>query len=269
MPSMKAVLSLAALMVPAGMVSGQNAPAAPGTVNYVEGQVAIDGKDVNKANVGKTAVAEGGTLTTGNGKAEMLLTPGVFLRMDANSAVTLVKPDLTHTEVELQRGKADVEVDQIYKQNDLSVDQDGQKVKLLQDGLYAFDTDDGTLRVFNGKAAVTPDDGDGAAKGRMVKGRMVKGGRELALNEGDAKPAKFDKKTAEDGLYDFSSLRSNYLGEANAQLAGQYPNGNGFAPGWAWNSGFAGYTWLPGDGALLSPFGYGFYSALAFYGFGG
>ncbi len=269
MPSMKVVLSLAALTMPGGMGWAQNAnPSAgvvPGTVNYVEGQVQVDGKPVTSSANGKIKVAEGATISTGDGKAELLLTPGVFVRLGANSELTMVKPDLTRTEVELERGKADVEVDQVFKQNDLQVDQDGQRVKLLDNGLYAFDTNQGTLQVFNGKANVTPDDGDGEA----TKGQTVKGGRELALNESEVKPAKFNKKEAEDGLYDFSSLRSNYLGEANTQLANQYPGGSGFQPGWAWNSGLLGYTWLPGEGAFLSPFGYGFYSPLAFYGYGG
>ncbi len=268
-PNMKMLLSLAALTVPAGMVWAQtpnpSAGVVPGTVNYVEGQVQVDGKPVTKSSVGKTAVPQGATISTGDGKAEVLLTPGVFVRLGANSEMTMVKPDLTRTEVELERGKADVEVDQVYKQNDLLVDQDGQKVKLLDNGLYAFDTNQGTLQVFNGKANVTPDDGDG----EVVKGQTVKGGHELALNDPEVKPAKFKKKDAEDGLYDFSNLRSNYLGEANTQLANQYPGGFGFSPGWAWNSGLLGYTWLPGDGAFLSPFGYGFYSPLAFYGYGG
>ena len=252
------LLSLAALLAPTGIALAQGEiSAVPGTVNYVEGEVSVNGQPVAARQIGKLHVGENGTITTGNGKAEVLLTPGVFVRLDANSELKMVRPDLTHTEVALQGGKADVEVDQIYKQNDLVVDEAGRKTRLLENGLYAFDSSKETLAVFNGKASVLPEENG--------KARTVKAGHQLAFL-GDAKPAHFDRKAGEDSLYDFSSLRSNSLGEANTQLAQRYGGASsGFAPGWSWNQGLYGYTWLPGDGAFLSPFGYGFYSPLAFY----
>ena len=192
MPRLRAValLSLATVFVPAGIMLGESAsPAGPGTVNYVEGQVSIDGQGVQPSSVGKAAVETGRVIATGNGRAEVLLTPGVFLRLGDNSAATMISPDLTHTEVRLDRGRADVEVDQIYKQNDILVDEGGQRTRLLKDGLYAFNSGDRTVEVFSGKAAVLPEDGNGKAD-------VVKGGHELALNGDNGKPQRFDKKAA-------------------------------------------------------------------------
>ncbi len=266
MPRLKAVaaLSLATLLTPAVFL-GQNAnPAKPGTLNYVEGQVSLDGQPVKSAAVGTAAVDAGQDVETQNGKAEVLLTPGVFLRLGSNSEVTMVSPDLTHTEVRLVRGEADVEVDQLFKQNRIVVDEAQDHTILLKTGLYDFDANTNVLRVFDGKAAVSADglSGDGQ------KAEIVKGGHEAALAGEAGKPQDFDKKAAMDDLYNWGSLRSEYLGEANVQLASQYAGNAGFAPGWFWNSGFYGYTWLPGDGAFFNPYGFGFYSPYYLYGGG-
>ena len=54
----------------------------------------------------------------------------------------MVAPDLTKTEVQIDRGVAEVEVDQLFKQNDLLIDQGPSQTVLLKDGLYEFDASD-------------------------------------------------------------------------------------------------------------------------------
>jgi hypothetical protein len=236
-------------------------PAEPGTLNYVEGQVSINAQVVNWSSVGFTELNEGQVIETANGKAEVLLTPGVFLRLGDNSAVRMITPDLANTEVELVKGRADVEVDQLFKQNDLRVQMKGNEARLLKTGLYAFDSERGTVQVFDGEAEVLPVDGH-------QKSIVVKDDHELAMNGDGDKPKHFDKEASEDALYNWSSLRSQYLGEANVQMASEYEGVPGFAPGWFWDGGLYGYTWLPGAGAFFDPFGYGFYSPYYLYGGG-
>ncbi len=254
------VLSLATLFTPA-FSQGTN-PARPGTINYVEGQAAVNGTELSRASIGHTEVDAGQLLSTGNGKAEMLLTPGVFLRLDNNSVVKMVSPDLTHTEVALERGRAEIEVDQILNANHLQVDipngSGGAQVELIHRGLYELNENQSELKVFDGKAAVSESND-------ASKWVNVKGGHELALNGTAFKATSFDKRTSEDNLYDWSSLRSQYLGEANASYGSEYAGG-GLYPGWAWSPGLYGYTWFPGDGLFYSPFGFGFYSPGYFYG---
>jgi hypothetical protein len=233
---------------------GQSArPAVPGTLNYVEGQVTINGHAVNQSSVGSSELQEGQVVATGNGKAEILLTPGVFLRLSDNSAVKMISPNLAKTEVALVKGRADVEADQLYKQNDLRVKIGDGETRLLKTGLYAFNFENRTVQVFDGEAAVLSADG-------RQKRIVVKKGHELAMNGDGEKPKHFDKQASEDALYNWSSLRSEYLGEASVQLASAYEGAPDFAPGWLWDGGLYGYTWLPGDGAFFDPFGYGFYS---------
>jgi hypothetical protein len=68
-----------------------------------------------------------------------------------------------------------------------------------------------------------------------------------------------------DDLYNWSSLRSHYLAEANNQMAGQYADEPGFYPGWYWDPWMWDYTFI-GPGPFFSPFGWGFYPWGGFYG---
>jgi len=234
-------------------------PALPGTLNYVEGQASIGDEVLNSKSVGSVDLAAGQTLATGTGKAEVLMTPGVFFRLGDNSAATLVSPSLTNTEIALNKGQAMVEVDDIHKDNLLRVQQGGASTQMLKTGIYGFDAANGKVRVFQGEALVQ--DGD-----RQV---TVKAGHELALLNADTvgklKTAKFDKSMyQETDLCRFSNLRSQYTAEANVNAASLYwPGGPGWSgAGWYWDSAFYGYTWIPGNGIFLSPFGWGFYSPL-------
>jgi hypothetical protein len=207
----------------------------------------------------------GQEIATANGKAEILLTPGIFLRLGEDSTVQMVSKNLTRTEVRLERGRANVEVDQIYKQNIVLIDFANGQTQLLQHGLYTFDANNSTVRVFDGKAAVYP----GQNLQSNIKPIEVKGGRQLVLTGEPTKPQRFNKDQAKnDELYKFSSLRSEYLGDANIDLASEYAGYGGFSPGWYWAGGPFGYTWLPGDGLFWDPFGYGFYSPYYLYGGG-
>jgi hypothetical protein len=260
MPRLKVILlSLATMCAPAVLAQTAN-PAVPGTINYVEGSATIQGRALNERSVGSVQLAPGQVLQTTDGRAELLLTPGVFLRLGENSAVRMVSPNLLNTQVELDRGRADVEVDEIHPRNNIQVAQAGATTRLLKGGLYAFDADKDTVRVFKGEAELIEKSGDGQ------KSFKLKGGRQVALGANESlKAVNFDRNQAEDPLYNWSSLRSQYLAEANLNLASAYAGYGGLAPGWYWNAGFWGYTWLPGDGFLWSPFGWGFYSPRYIY----
>jgi hypothetical protein len=259
MPRLRALILLPLATLSATAFAANANQARPGTLNYVEGQASVASQSLNAQSIGKAELQPGQTLETGNGRAEILLTPGVFLRVDHDSSVRMISPDLTHIEIALDRGHAEVEADQIYKQNDILIDENQVHTKLLKKGVYDFNTKTVDVRVFDGKAAVL---------GNGQKPITVKGGHELAVNGDEVKPEKFDKKAAEGALYNWSSLRSQYLGEANVQLASEYAGTAGLASGWFWDPYFAGYTWLPGDGLFWSPFGYGFYSPYYIYGGG-
>jgi len=258
------VAAFAVMTIPAAAASNP----VPGALNYVEGQVAIAGQAVTPQSVGSAQIKPNQVLDTGQGRAEVLLTPGVFLRVGDNSAVRLVSPDLANTRVEVLRGQAFVEVTELFKDNNLWVLMDGSSTRLDKQGLYSFNADSRLVQVFYGKATVERND----------KSKEVGKGKQLAL-AGPWKAVSFDKKVqaAQNPLYAWSNLRSEYEAEASMQSAqnvfvGGWPYWYG--AGWYWNPYWDMYGFIPGDGIWYSPFGWPFYSPwLAGYyggfGFGG
>jgi hypothetical protein len=245
---------LAALI--GGPASGAVLPQ-PGTINYIEGQCSIGGHALGDISAGSVSLRAGQSLSTQTGRAEMLLTPGVFFRIGNNSSVDMISPDLANTIVLLQKGRALVEVTAIRPENNIRIDVDGSSAQLLKPGLYDIDADHGQIRVFDGKAVVQ-------ANGKQL---TVKGEHELNLNtQATYKAAKFDRKTYEDDFYRWASLRSSYLADANVDAAKRYAGGGGWSPGvwadsgWYWDPAFDAYTFIPGDGIFYSPFGWGYYS---------
>lgn len=224
--------------------------AVPGTVNYVEGQVALDGQQLSSKSVGSAQLERDQTLDTNQGKAEVLLTPGVFLRLGDHSELRMMSPDLTDTRVQLVQGEAMVEVTELFKDNSIRVLEDGSATKLNKNGLYEFSADNPPrVRVYDGKAEVTQGD-------QRVE---LKKGKETYLSA-SLHSQKFDRDER-DPLYAWSNLRSEYLAEASVQSARTVLVDNGWGgPGWYWNPGWGMYSFLPGDGILYSPFGWGFYS---------
>jgi hypothetical protein len=255
------LLSLATL---SAVAFAQNTVSArPGTLNYVEGHASVEGRQLASGS-GNTSLQAGEALSTADGKAEILLTPGIFLRIGANSTVRMVSPNLTQTEIRLEQGRANVEVDQIYQQNRILVDLPNGQTQIMKKGLYAFDAGNSTVSVFDGQANVYP----GSDLQADIKPIEVKGGRQFALTGDVEKPQHFNKDQAQDDLYKWGSLRSQYLGEANLSLASEYAGSAGFYPGWYWAGGPYGYTWLPGNGLFWNPYGFGFYSPYYVYGGG-
>jgi hypothetical protein len=255
------VAGLLALPAAADVTSRAASPV-PGTLNYVEGQAFIGSVSLSSKSVGAAELQPGQTLSSREGKAEILLTPGVFLRVGSNSSVKMISPSLTNTEVEVQRGEAQVEVGQIFKQNDLLVSEDGTTTQLQKRGVYDFNSDLRAVRVLDGQAMLH--DGDASIK--------IKGGHEVVLGAPELKARKFDKDRfkADNGLYRWSSLRSAYIAEANADQARVYLVNSGYGPGWVgagwyWDPWFSCYTFIPADGVFYSPFGWGFYSPLWAY----
>jgi hypothetical protein len=224
----------------------------PGAVNYIEGNVTLDGRALSASSVGSAEIASGESLATGRGKAEILLTPGAFVRLDDQSSLQMISPNLTDTEVQLDSGQALVEVDQIEKENHLVVIDNGFRTTLEKKGLYRFASNPALLSVYDGKAQAHIND----------QSIDVGKGKQLPLMAGANKTEKFD--TAQQGeLYAWSKLRSSYMAQANAATAQNIIVENPYwyyGTGWYWNPWFDSWAFVPGAGYLNSPFGFGFYS---------
>jgi hypothetical protein len=225
----------------------------PGTLNYVEGQVAVNGQSQSAKSVGSTMLEAGQVLDTHNGYAELLLTPGVFLRVGHNGEVKMISPGLADTRIRLESGSATVEVDQLFKENNLDVLVDGATAKIEKKGLYDFNANQPSVSVLDGKARVSENDQQVTLK----KGHEV-----LLASAQPFKAQKLDRKLVEsDPLYRWSKLRSKYASEASVEAANTViVNGGWYGPGWYWDPFWGFWSFLPGDGILWGPFGWGFFS---------
>jgi hypothetical protein len=243
--------------------------ARPGAVNYIEGHASLNGREISQKTLGKTFLNANDTLSTDLGKAEVLLTPGVFLRIGDNSAVRMVSPSLTNTQVEITKGEAMVEVADILKDNNIEILARGGSMRLEKTGLYRMTADDPPVAaVIEGKAELSYGD----RKVDLGKGHQ-------AVIAANLKSEKFNAKK-EDDLYAWSNVRSEY--DAGASYASArsatvnrynsnntyggwagYPGGGfgyGFGPGWYYNGLWNSWAWMPANGYFFSPFGWGFYS---------
>jgi hypothetical protein len=89
----------AILTAPAWGNEGSTKSAVAGTLNYVEGQASIGDQALNSKSIGTVELQAGQSLVTEKGKAEVLLTPGVFLRIGNNSFVKMIPPERDRLEV--------------------------------------------------------------------------------------------------------------------------------------------------------------------------
>jgi hypothetical protein len=222
----------------------------PGAVNYTEGQVFANGQALRASQTAQ--IEPGQLLETRNGKAEMLLTPGVFLRLNNNSQARLDSNSITDTRIELLKGQAMVEAAQVEKDNGIQIIDAGFNTQVDKRGIYEFNADQPMVAVYDGEATVRGGE-------RSVN---VKKGHELALIATDAKlkTQGFDTKNT-DALYSWSKLRSEYMAEANMATARTIVVNNPgwfYGTGWYWNPYYASWAFVPGAGYWDSPFGFGF-----------
>jgi hypothetical protein len=234
----------------------------PGTINYIEGQAFLGGQTLEEKSVGSAKLAAGQTLSTDDGRAEILLTPGIFVRLDSHSSVQMISPGLADTILALQNGRAMVDVAQIFAENNVRINEGGASTRLLKAGLYDFDAARGEIRVFDGDVIVQ-------TGSQRIE---VKSGRQLNIHaNGRLRARKFDKLLYADDFYRWASLRSSYLAEANVDAARTYGGASGWSPsvwngnGWYWDQSFDAYTFIPDDGIFFDPFGWGFYSPWCAY----
>lgn len=220
-----------------------------GMVNFVEGDAQIEGLKVKLDGAIFPEVKIGQTMATQMGHAEILLTPGVFLRLDNNTSFRMLSNKLTDTQLEILKGSALVEASEILKDNRIAVKMGDSETVLLKTGLYHFNADAGQVRAFDGKAQVS----------EASNSAELKGGRTLLVGS-SLTPDKFDKDKSKDELYAWSEQREYRLALANISAA-RVTNAKGFSSSmWAWDPWLSMYTFLPRSGRIYDPFGISWYS---------
>jgi uncharacterized membrane protein YgcG len=171
--------------------------------------------------------------------------------MGSNSGVRMVSPDAPGVTIELVKGGAILEVNQLTKGVALSVLMDGSTTRLIKPGLYAFAAGEGGIGVLAGEAAVY----QGKVHLALKKGRGVFlfPGRQLKAQTLDA------YGMANQPLYTWSATRSAYQAQYNIQVAqAMLAGGGSYDSGWSWDAGVDCFAFLPASGIVYSPFGWGF-----------
>jgi hypothetical protein len=273
----------------AALCSAQNiAPAHSGTVHYFEGDVTVDGVKLVSQVARFTEMKEQSELHTGLGRAEILLTPGVLLRVGENSSVKMLDNRLVSTRVEFLSGIAMVEaVDagSTVKDPPVTIVYKDFQAQPVHFGIFEMTSLPGQVRVFKGEAKVLGNN----TTVNVKEGNAVDLSTTMAM-------AKFDAKDGDD-LYLWSRDRSAYLSAGNMSSARTMANNgygnsnmgymgygsglgygglgfgsgyaytgwnpamwNGFSGGWYYNSYLNMYSYMPFAGTMYSPFGYGYYN---------
>jgi hypothetical protein len=223
-----------------------------GVVQSVDGSVFLNGQPVQQKFGQFPEIKENQEFRTEEGRAEILLTPGAFLRMGENSSIRMVSNKLTDTRVEVLSGSVMVECDEVQKNeakdNVIMLLYKGNTMLLQKHGLYRVDADPSRFQVLEGEAIVKGESGQ----------VTLKSGKQTGLN-GVLMAENFDKKAADD-LYLWSSQRSSYLAKASASSAMSLHNSGGSYSPWQFNPMFGMFTYVPYGGIAYSPFGWGFWS---------
>lgn len=273
--SLRSLLILAALCLCAAAVPAQAQSrdsrfisATAGGVNYVSGKVAF-------RRAGETRwvmlsanddLKTGDVLKTGdNGRAEVLLNPGSYLRVGANAEFELVDASLDDLQIGLKSGSAVVEATG-YNDMDLSISVETPQTlaRIVRSGIYRFDVRAGGVTEVS------------IQKGRAYVGHpevLYKGGKVVRVGAGGApEVAKYEKKDRDrDELDLWSRERGRELAKMNEKLSRRQANAllasssldmfpSRFSAGgvWYYNARFGCYTFLPfgGYGYWRSPYGH-------------
>jgi hypothetical protein len=239
-----------------------------GMISYVEGKVYLGDQIVEPSPTHFPDVKENVVVRTAEGRAEVLLTPGVVLRLGENGSFKMLTNRLIDTRLELLTGSAVVEADDIAKDTNVTLVCKDGTVVLGKKGLYRFDAAPARLKVFEGLASA------------QVAGQNfeVPAGKMLSLGGTVASIERFDKAET-DSLDNWSKRRGELLAMANVSAAKQVHDAGcaGFSfvtptstsqpclssdlctPGWRYNPWYGMITYIP-CGTAWSPYGYRYWS---------
>ena len=226
-----------------------------GTLHLVEGAVSIDGKPVIQKYGTFPDWKERSELRTEAGRAEILLTPGVFLRVGELSAVRLIDNRLSATRVEVISGEVVVESDDPMKENAVTLVYGDYQVQVRKNSVFSIQSEPAQLKVYNGETSVS----------YQADAVTVKAGHLLPFSAALAME-KFDTKDG-DALTRWSRRRGESVAAANVSSAKTLKDSGTVmgSSGWYYNPYYSMYTYMPLNGTVWSPYGYGFFSPYSVY----
>jgi hypothetical protein len=240
------------VLASAGLAFGQAAISAKaGMVHVAEGDVYLNDQLIQPKATEFPDVKVGQVLRTQEGRAEVLLTPGSFLRLGENSSFRMDSNKLTDVRLEALTGSLLIEVVEFLDENSIIIQLKDAAVTVRKAGVYRLDTDPARVRVIEGELAVN-------VNGQL---EILKESKGIVASAAGWTKEKFDTKET-DALLRWAKRRSSYIAMANVSAARQASTGAyGFSrSGWYFNPYFGTFTFLPFYNTMRSPFGYYYYT---------
>jgi hypothetical protein len=224
-----------------------------GTIAKAEGEVYLGDQTVEESLTKFPDIKENGVVRTVQGRAEVLLTPGIVLHLGENSSFRLITNRLIDTRLELLTGSAVVDAEEIAKDTSLTVVCKDGTIAISKAGHYRFDAEPARVRVFAGIADVQ-------IGGQHIE---VTAGKMMGLTGDTASVERFDRNDT-DSLDNWARRRGEIMALANVSAAKSLYNSYssvGTGGLWSWNPYFGLYTYIPGSGRFCDPFyGYCYWS---------
>ena len=223
-----ALSPVVALLLTASLALAQHVVGArAGAIHFATGEVFVDGKPAQATPVNFPLLKNGQLLETGRGRAEVLMSEGVFLRLGERGALRMLANSLDDTRVLLQKGAALLEVVETSKNSHIQLQLGETRTTFKGMGVYRFESEPQELRVFGGQAEVFANDKKTAAR----RGKMVLLGPSLAVS-------KFDPDQAKDNLFEWAARRSFALFASSTEARRRRTHWEITITGWSWNRDF-------------------------------
>jgi len=233
-----------------------------GVVNLIEGEATVarvlpfDVPEEPRALISGDELKSGDVVTTGtNGRVEILLDPGCFLRLGEQSKFVFLYDNLGTDKLKLTRGSAVLEASSI--DSPISIETPKTTFQIIREGLYRFNVDS------DGKAEIA------VRKGRAIVGdTTIKEGKRAFVEGDTAAIAKLDKKDVDD-LDGWSKERARSLIAANSRLSNsgmrRTLSRTLLYNAWIYDPFCRCYTFLPFSTGFASPYGWDYVVCNPFY----
>jgi FecR protein len=264
-----------------------------GLIHFADGSVFLDDQRVEQKAGKFDQMKNGSELRTQDGRAEVLLTPGTFLRIGTDSAIRMISNDLDNTRVELLNGSAVLDQGSDTLANtSVTILYNLDQVRIKKPGRYRFDSQPPQVKVESGDVDVTAADGKsveaGAGYAVAFEGKLT--ARKLL---GDSGLNGSTLNHSGDDLDNWDSARNHAVADSNLDAAAAtdlsgaidswqndpdavlqalgippYPPGmSSYIPPYAYGSGLYG-PGLYGPGVYGAGLGYAPYGPYGLAGFG-
>ncbi len=130
-----------------------------GLIHYFEGDVSIGGTALQQQFGRFPEIPQGAELQTAQGRAEILLGPGVILRVAEDSTIKMLSTSLADTRVEILKGTAIEQSKDALPGNSAVLLYKGWQMRVLKQGTFRIDSDPEQIRVYNGEVEVRAGEG--------------------------------------------------------------------------------------------------------------